>query len=74
MLTAVKATYDNGQIIWHEQPPVQKKMEVIVTFLDEDIETTATRPSNVIQFGSMIGKIKISDDFNDPLDDLKDYM
>ena len=73
MLTAVKATYDNGQIIWHEQPPM-RKTEIVVTFLGEDIEAIATRPSNVIQFGSMVGKIKISDDFNDPLDDLKDYM
>ena len=74
MLTAVKATYDNGQIIWHEQPPVRERTEIVVKFLYEHIDATVTRPSNVSQFCSMVGKIKISDDFNDPLDDLKDYM
>ena len=74
MLTAVKATYDNGQIIWHEQPPVRKKGEIVVTFLDEESEAIPTRRNNVIRLGSMVGKISIGEDFNDPLDDLKDYM
>jgi hypothetical protein len=74
MLTSVKATYDNGQIIWDERPPVHKKTRVVITFLDEDREGPATRQNNVIRLGSMAGKIDIGDDFNDPLDDLKDYM
>lgn len=71
MLTTIEATYDNGQIIWDEQPPHEKKGRVLVTFLEETSEST---PSNIIRFGSMKGLIQISDDFNDPLEDLNEYM
>ncbi len=74
MLTAVRATYDKGQIIWHEQPPTREKTEIVVTFLDGESETIPTRRNNVIRLGSLVGKISLGDDFNDPLEDLKDYM
>ena len=71
MLTTIEATYENGQIVWEEQPPVRAKTKVLVTFMDENkLQST----DNVVRFGSLKGKITIPDDFNDPLDDLKDYM
>lgn len=36
MLTAIQWIYDNGQIIWDETLPVQKRTKVIVTFLEEN--------------------------------------
>ncbi|MDQ6761686.1 MAG: DUF2281 domain-containing protein [Bacteroidota bacterium] len=70
MLTTIKGIYDNGQIVLEEIPPTKKKSKVVVTFLEE-IESSSlqTRP-----FGSLKGKIGIPDNFNEPLDDLKDYM
>ncbi|TAE22694.1 MAG: DUF2281 domain-containing protein [Cytophagales bacterium] len=71
MLTTIEATYENGQIVWDEQPPVQDKTKILVTFMTIDKPSVST---NVVRFGSLKGKISIPDDFNEPLDDLKDYM
>ncbi|MBC3787832.1 DUF2281 domain-containing protein [Spirosoma utsteinense] len=72
MLTAVKATYDNGQIIWDERPPVHKKTRVVITFLEEDAFIDPALKKR--QGGSMKGQISLSEDFNEPLDDLNEYM
>lgn len=80
MLSAVKGTYDNGQIILHETPPVQERTEVIVMFLeDETVPPQKPRKAGLlvtkgVQFGSLAGKISIPPDFNEPLDDLSEYM
>ncbi|MFN2440135.1 MAG: DUF2281 domain-containing protein [Chitinophagaceae bacterium] len=70
MLTTVKGIYNNGQIILDETPPVKNKARVVVTFLEE-IESPSFKQR---PFGSLKGKIGIPDNFNEPLDDLKDYM
>lgn len=67
MLTSIKGTYENGQITLDEKPLIKHKARVIVTILDE-----VEKPK--IQFGRMKGNFWISDQFNDPIDDLKDYM
>lgn len=69
MLTTIKGTFDDGKIVLDEMPQTKNKSKVIVTFLEE-IET----PSQKRRLGSLKGKIGIPDDFNNPLDDLKDYM
>ena len=68
MLTAIKGYYENGKIVLDEQPPFCEKSSIIVTFLEKIPEVK----KRVI--GSLQGKIEISDDFNEPLDDLKEYM
>ena len=73
MLTTIKGVYDNGTITFAENPPVKTRSEVIVTFLT-DKETEQTSGKNQIRFGGLEGKIIIPDDFDEPLDDLKDYM
>ncbi|WP_266363781.1 DUF2281 domain-containing protein [Tellurirhabdus rosea] len=45
-----------------------KKVKVMVTFLEE-VEKPARRVG-----GSLKGQIHVPNDFNEPLDDLKDYM
>lgn len=70
MLTTIKGIYDNGQIIPDELPSIKNKSKVVVTFLEE----TPSTPIQKRPFGSLKGKIGIPDDFNEPLDDLKDYM
>ena len=72
MLTTIKGIYDHGQIILAEQPPSEIKADVIVTFLKE--EEAKPLSKNQIRFGGLEGKLTIPDDFNEPLDELKDYM
>ncbi len=74
MLTTIKGVYDEGKIILCEDPPVKSRAEVMVTFLEEQSEEKAPPQKKGIILGMLEGKIRISDDFNEPLDDLKDYM
>ncbi len=70
MLQTTKGYYENGQIILEEAAPVQKKTEVMITFLDD-----AEIPKRIKgKPRALKGKISIPDDFNESLDDLKDYM
>ena len=73
MLTTIKGIYDHGQIILNEEAPVKTKTDVMVTFLPAD-ENKSFGENQKIILGLLEGKIKLSDDFNEPLDDLKDYM
>jgi hypothetical protein len=72
MLTSVKATYENGQIIWDERPPVHKKTRVVVTFLEEEVSLDPMPKKR--QGGSMKNQITMAEDFNEPLEDLNEYM
>ena len=47
------------------------KTEVIVTFLQAEEKKENKLPQKRI-LGRLEGRIKVSDDFDDPLDDLKD--
>jgi hypothetical protein len=71
MLTTIKGYYDHGQIILEETPPVKNKTEVMVTFLTEDIKANSPVKRKL---GGLEGKVNLPEDFNEPLDDLKDYM
>jgi hypothetical protein len=72
MLTTIKGIYDNGQIVLDEMPPIKGKSKVVVTFLEET--ESSSSPIKKRPFGSLKGKIGIPDNFNEPLEDLKDYM
>ncbi len=72
MLTTIKGTYDQGQIILTEKPPVNTKVDVIITFLTGD-ETKKPRLKRRV-LGGLEGKLKLPDDFNEPLDAMKEYM
>lgn len=76
MLATVTGTYKNGQIILDEELPVKSKnAKVIVTLVEEPIEKEEKpkRTPGLLK-GAFIGDYWFSKDFNDPLDDLKDYM
>lgn len=64
----IKDIYENGKIIFIEEPPVRAKTEVTITFHFDSIK----KPKRIL--GGLEGKIITPDDFNDPLEDLKDYM
>lgn len=65
----IKGIYDNGRITLIDEPPVKTKTEVTITFL---VDPALPKPKRVL--GGLEGKIFTPDDFNEPLDDLKDYM
>lgn len=70
MLTTVKGIYEGGRIIFNDPPPVIERAEVIITFLTEEKKE---KPERRV-LGLLEGKAKLPEDFNEPLDELKDYM
>lgn len=70
MLTAIKGYYDKGKIFMEEEAPVKSKTEVIITFLEDKPAVTLKKRMP----GGLKGKVTLPVDFNEPLDDLKDYM
>jgi hypothetical protein len=70
MLAAIKGYYEKGKIVMKEKPPVKTKTDVIITFLTENNQLTAHKRVP----GGLKGQVTLPDDFNTPLDDLKDYM
>jgi hypothetical protein len=72
MLTTIKGVYNQGQIILDETPTnVTEPIEVYVTFTEKKEPATKKK----MEFGFGKGMVTyMSDDFNEPLEDLKDYM
>ena len=70
MTTTIEGIYENGHITLNELPKDIKKAQVKVIFEEEEnIEKTGKR-----KLGIFKGTIKMSDDFDEPLDELKEYM
>jgi Protein of unknown function (DUF2281) len=70
--TMISGFYENGQIVLDDLPKTNKKVQVFVSFAEPlEIEEKTKKKR---QFGTMKGSFIIPDDFNKPLDDLKDYM
>ena len=75
MYTAVNGIYENGQLTLTERPPTTRRSKVVILFMDEPESDIASAGSlKGVRLGSLEGKYSIPDDFNAPLDDLKEYM
>ena len=77
MYTAIKGIYENGVLRLLEPVPDIKRAEVVVTFLREDVINAqkARKPGGLLRLKKNKGKrLDIPVDFNDPIDELKDYM
>ncbi len=72
MLTTVRGIYENGQIQLQEKPVFKTKKKVIVVFEDEEI--APSKQELTVRFGLLKGKVSLPNDFNEPLDDLNEYM
>ena len=72
MLTTIKGIYDHGTIVLSEQPPVRDRTDVIVTFLVEEASDPSAGQRG--EPGALKGLVTLPDDFNEPLEDLRDYM
>ena len=78
-MQAINAIYD-GINFKAEQPiPVKGQYKVIITFLepiDENVDTVnqiKKRPISELK-GFLKGKVWMSNDFNEPLEEMKEYM
>lgn len=70
MLT-VQGIYQKGQLILEQPVDTRKDYKVLVTFVDEvGSEPTAGRRV----FGTLKDVLKTPNDFNEPIEDLKEYM
>lgn len=66
--TILQGIYENGQITLIEKPKSDHKMNVSVIFHEEQ-----NTPKKKRKAGGL-GKVWYADDFDAPLEDLKDYM
>lgn len=71
MLTTIEGIYENGHVVFNENPPNISKSKVLVTFMEDFSQKLSLKKR---PFGTLKGTIKLSSDFNEPLDELKDYM
>lgn len=75
MYTAINGIYENGNVILEEAAPTTQKTKVVVMFMKGPKKNTAKKSSKGgIILGGLKGKVGIPNDFNEPLDDLNEYM
>ena len=75
MYTAINGMYEDGNIILEEAAPTTQKTKVVVMFMEESKKGISQEQlQKGIILGGLKGKVGIPDDFNEPLDDLKEYM
>lgn len=56
-------------------PEKRKEVEDFIDFLNQKLQKeTSEKPLKKRQFGCAKGMFTMSDDFDEPLDDFKDYM
>lgn len=74
MLKFVKGTYEKGHITLDETPDVRAKTKVLVTFLNEKKPKRRKLSGKKRKLGALKGKVSIPDNFNEPLEEMKEYM
>ena len=78
-MQAIKAIYDGINFMPKQPIPVKGKYEVIITFV-EPIKEDAINKNKSVKLpcstakGLWKGKVWMSDDFNEPLEEMKEYM
>ncbi|GAB4014512.1 hypothetical protein GCM10028808_37170 [Spirosoma migulaei] len=74
MYTAINGIYEDGQFTLTESPPKVKKSKVVILFLEDQETGSPTKPQKGVKLGSLEGQYQIPENFNEPLDDLNEYM
>ena len=76
---AIKAIYDGTKFRPMQPIPVIGNYEVIITFIEPakndvtNIDASTKLPRSTIK-GLFKGKVKMSNDFDDPVEEMKEYM
>ncbi len=73
MHTIIEGIYENGKVTLDHKPDVAVKSKVKVIFEEADAAVAAPAPAKR-PFGIGKGTIELAPDFDEPLDDLKEYM
>ena len=73
MLQVIKGYYDHGTIVLEEQPCTKEKIAVLVTFVGEDIISNTQKKGGVI-IGGFEGLVTIPNNFDEPKEDIKEYV
>ncbi|MDR1689829.1 MAG: DUF2281 domain-containing protein [Clostridiales bacterium] len=78
-MQAIKAVYDGFNFFPKQSVPVKGKYEVVITFIEpinenvtEDVQSSKLPRSTAK--GIFKDKVWMSSDFNEPLEELKEYM
>jgi predicted DNA-binding antitoxin AbrB/MazE fold protein len=77
---AIKAIYDGTNFKPTQPIPVTEDYEVVITFIEPVKKDTANVNEPVRKIpcaelcGILKGKVWMSDDFNEPLEEMKEYM
>ena len=76
-MQAIKAIYDGAGFKPKQPIPVQGHYEVVITFVEpiNQSETAGLKklPRSTAK-GLLKGKVWMSEDFNEPLEEMKEYM
>lgn len=70
MTKTYEGIFENGYVVFKEAPEIPKNSKVKVIFEEKDV----IKPAKKRKLGIFKGTIKISDNFDEPLEELKDYM
>ena len=73
---AIKAIFDGTNFTPIQPIPVKENYEVVITFIEpvgKDGGKTAKLPRSAMR-GLLRGKVRMAGDFNEPLEELKEYM
>jgi len=76
---AIKGIYDGTNFKPVQPVPVEGNYEVVIMFVEPakkdvtDIEASAKLPRSTIK-GLLKGKVTMSNDFNEPIEEMKEYM
>ena len=78
-MQTIKAIYDGTNFRPIQPIPVKENYELFITFVEpvkkEAVNTNqSTKLPRSTAYGILEGKVWMSDDFNEPLEDMKDYM
>jgi predicted DNA-binding antitoxin AbrB/MazE fold protein len=76
---AIKAIYDGSNFKPTQPIPVKENYEVVITFIepikkDEANIITSEKKSRAELIGILKDKVWMSDDFNEPIEEMKEYM
>jgi hypothetical protein len=78
-MLSIKGLYDGKWVIPLEKIHIKPNVKVIITFLDEKskrnvLDNNFSKEMSARKAGTLKGKIHIKDNFDEPLDDFKEYM
>ena len=69
----IKARYDGKNFKPMQEIPVKEDCEVLIIFLEPEKKEQTKIPRSELR-GKWKGKVWMADDFNAPLEELKEYM